>query len=453
MVFDRVRAVFHRLVEERVAIFARLLENGLAHHVAAFEFFNEALPFLIDEDGAFKARVVDQFDRARNRVAHRIGLDLFHVDGGGAHFFGHEDAVALRAGQVRRLEALAVEGIELGAQRHVRAEAARRDDDALLGVHLMSLAVDHGLDARDAAVLVTHEFGDARFGEDRNLALRRRLDELIDEFRARRALRNEGALHGVASEVEEIVFLEFDADRVAQPQGRRQGVFDENAHDGRVTQHVAALHRVLKVLFDAVLDAELLLHPVVGGRVFRARDEGVAAERRHLFEHHDLRACVVRRDGGGEARAARTDHDHVVAVLFGDLDFTLRDDERRRGERHARFVGRGLDGGLERIGRERGARNRVDGDAVAGNDRFAQVLVDLLREDGIFLFLDDADVRDLVLVKGHGHRNVAVLPRSGAFKGLRGRCARRESGRGKSDRQGRQKELMHTSSNKEKTIP
>ena len=126
MVFDRVRAVFHRLVEERVAIFARLLENGLAHHVAAFEFFDEALPFLIDEDGAFKARVVDQFDRARNRVAHRIGLDLFHVDGGGAHFFGHEDAVALRAGQVRRLEALAVEGIELGAQRHVRAEAARR---------------------------------------------------------------------------------------------------------------------------------------------------------------------------------------------------------------------------------------------------------------------------------------------------------------------------------------
>ena len=55
MVRDGVRALLDLAVEDRVAVLARLLENGLAHHVAALEFLDEALAFLIDEDGAFES--------------------------------------------------------------------------------------------------------------------------------------------------------------------------------------------------------------------------------------------------------------------------------------------------------------------------------------------------------------------------------------------------------------
>ena len=421
-----VRALLDLAVEDRVAVLARLLENGLAHHVAALEFLDEALAFLVDQDGAFEACVVDELDGARVRVAHRIGLDEAHVDDLCADVLRHRDAFTHGAGHVRGLEAVAVERVGLRAHRNVRGKAARRDHDALPGTEGIALAVHRGLDARDASRSVTHELLGLHVRDDGNAALLGRSAELSDEVEARGALRNERALLGVAAE-EEVVFLEFDADDVPAPFGGGKRILDHGAHDGGIALHVAALHGVLIMQFNAVaFNAELLLDPVARSGHFRARNERVAANVGHLFEKHDLRARVARGDGGREARAARTDHHDVVDVRLRHLRRALEKGHRAR-ERHARLGRSLLHGVPEGVRRDGRARHGIDVGRVVLDHRVLHFGEDLAREDRVLVRFSDVDRLNPAAVKGHCGDHVAVLADARAL----GRDGRSHGGNGK----------------------
>lgn len=187
------------------------------------------------------------------------------------------------------------------------------------------------------------------------------------------------------AEKEEVVFLEFDADDVAAPERCGKRILDHGANDGRIALHVAALHRVLIVEFDAVaLYAELFLNPVACGRHFGAGDERVAADAGHLFKKHDLCACVARGDRGREARAAGADHDDVVDVRLRHLGRAL---EKRHGsrERHAGLGGGFLHGLLEGVGRDRRTRDRIDVGRVVRDHRILHLGEDLARENRILV--------------------------------------------------------------------
>ena len=209
----------------------------------------------------------------------------------------------------------------------VRSKAARSDNHAVLRVKGVGLAVHRRFDAHDAAFGRLHEFFGLHARDDRNVALLCCSHELLNEFHAGRALRNEGAFARVTAEEEEVVFLEFNADHVAAPERGRKSVFDHRAHDRRIALVVAALHRIFEVPFHRIVEnAELTLNPVVGGGHLGARNKGVAADSRHLFEHDDVGTRILRGDGSRETRAARTNYDNVVDARFGHLRCTLHED-------------------------------------------------------------------------------------------------------------------------------
>ena len=192
--------------------------------------------------------------------------------------------------------------------------------------------------------------------------------------------------------------------------------------DLHVALLVAALVRVLSVEFGGVVvDAELGLHPVLGDVHFGARNERVAADGGHLFKEDDVRARGLRFDRRGEARAARTDNDHVVARFLRDGLFDLLD----RGlvglrKRDARLLGGVLHGVEKPLRREGRARNDVEVGGVGRDHGVLQVRVDLGREDLVFLLLDDLDVLDPAVVERDRDRHVAVLADAGAFRRDRG---------------------------------
>ena len=65
-----------------------------------------------------------------------------------------------------------------------------------------------------------------------------------------------------------------------------------------------------------------------------------------------------------------------------------------------------------------------------------QIRVDLLRENRVFLFLNNLDVLDLAVVESHGNRHVAVLAHTGPFG--RHRSRRGCSGKDRADDAGDQ---------------
>ena len=85
----------------------------------------------------------------------------------------------------------------------------------------------------------------------------------------------------------------------------------QRAHQRRVIEVVAALHRIGIELIDRVGDAGLFLL-----RRFRGIDAAfgthcIAADHRHLFQNHHFAAKVVERNGCGKSRSAGTNHDGI----------------------------------------------------------------------------------------------------------------------------------------------
>ena len=68
-----------------------------------------------------------------------------------------------------------------------------------------------------------------------------------------------------------------------------------------------------------IRDAELRLHPVLGGIHFRAGNERVAAHLRHLFEEYHIGAGVFGFNSGREPCTARTNHHDVIGSILGQI--------------------------------------------------------------------------------------------------------------------------------------
>ena len=94
-------------------------------HVAAPEFFNETLSLLVDQNGAVKPGVGDQLNRARDRVADRVGLDVLHVDEFRPGAFRHVERFARRGRGVRGLKAFIERRVVLLHHRGIVTEAAK----------------------------------------------------------------------------------------------------------------------------------------------------------------------------------------------------------------------------------------------------------------------------------------------------------------------------------------
>ena len=85
----------------------------------------------------------------------------------------------------------------------------------------------------------------------------------------------------------------------------------QRAHQRRVIEVVAALHRIGIELIDRVGDAGLFLL-----RRFRGIDAAlgthcIAADHRHLFQNHHFAPKVVERNGCGKSSSAGTNHDGI----------------------------------------------------------------------------------------------------------------------------------------------
>ena len=447
VVFGRVRAdrvgdLADVVVPENPAVAARLLQDGFGEHDAAVEFFHEALAFLVEHDGAVKAGVGDQFDHARDRVADRVGLDVAHVDEFGTGLFGDVEGFTRGTRSVGRHEAFVDLRVVLLDHFLVRAEAARGENHAALGVERVFGTVHRGLDARDAAVLVKDEVRHLHVRDDGDAEFVGLGLELRDEFRAGVADRNQGALAAVSAEEEEVVVFKADAEVVAAPESGVESLMRHHVDDLHVALAVTALERVLSVEFGrVVVDAELGLDPVLRGVHFSAGDEGVAADGGHLFKQNDVRAGVLGFDGGRETGTARADHDDVIrrglGEILGDLLDGLLVGLR---ERDAGLLGGVLHGVKEALGGERGARNHVEVGRVRGDDLILQVRVNAAGKNLVFLFLHDLDVGDLAAVKRDGNRHVAVLAHARAFRRNGGGHGAARKNRGD---QGRNQRLLH----------
>ena len=312
--FDSIRYCADLIVPKHPAVAASLIENGFGEHVAAAELFNEALAFLIQHDGAVKAGIRDQFNHARDRVADRIGLDVLHVDEFCARTLSHIEGLARGARSVRGLKAFVNLRVVLFHHRGVSAKAARSQHHAALGVERVFGAVHRRLDAYNAAALIFDKLLGLHIGDDRDPEFIGLRLELRDEFCAGVAHRNQRALAAVTAEEEEIVRFKTNAQIVAAPFRAGQGVVSHHIDDLHVALLVAAQIRILGMkLRRVVRDAELRLHPVLGGIHFRAGNERVAAHLRHLFEEHYSGAGVLGFNG------SRTNHYDVIGSILRQI--------------------------------------------------------------------------------------------------------------------------------------
>ena len=159
-------------------------------------------------------------------------------------------------------------------------------------------------------------------------------------------------------------------------------VVDEPVHDAaHAFGHLLDKNRIIAVLADAedVLRGKLgrvlrLVHGLAleaGARGDqRARVERRSAtNHRHLFNEDHLGAERFGTNGGGDARAARTDHDHVGLFLDESGGSLLRHDSRReRGGIAARLPDGVGHGGADALARERGAGDGVNLEALGVDD-------------------------------------------------------------------------------------
>ena len=200
-------------------------------------------------------------------------------------------------------------------------------------------------------------------------------------------------------------------------------------------------------LFDARFLAKLVLVLVDGlGGVHAAGGlDGVAAHGGLALQHHDASAGVGGGDGGGHARAARADDQHVglkghvLGLFLGKLAHVVVRVHARLGQRGAH----GLD--------ERGAGDAGEGRAgvgvhdAVGLDEGGGPLGDDVLADAVRLAVAGGlDVRDHAVLQGHGYGDVAAKALGGAGAGdLVGQRRRREGQQHRQRDQQRKDAVLH----------
>ena len=112
------------VIPQNIAVSAGLLKDGVGNHVTTFQFFNETLAFLVDQNGAVKTCVGNQFDHSGNRVADRISLNVTHVDELAAGLLCHVKRFAGCSGSVGCLEAFVDVRVVLLNHLSIGAETA-----------------------------------------------------------------------------------------------------------------------------------------------------------------------------------------------------------------------------------------------------------------------------------------------------------------------------------------
>ena len=119
-----VRNLTDVVVPQNIAVSTGLLQDSVGDDVAAFEFFNETLAFLVNQNGAVKTCVCNQFDHAGDRVADRIGLDVAHVDELTAGLLCHVQSFTGGSGGVGCLKAFVNSRVVLLNHLSIGAETA-----------------------------------------------------------------------------------------------------------------------------------------------------------------------------------------------------------------------------------------------------------------------------------------------------------------------------------------
>ena len=312
--FNSLQRLANVIVKEHVGVAGGLLQDSGRHGITRVEFVEEALAFLVDQHSTV---ATDGFGhhhagRFNNR---RVGLDLVHVNKGSLDLFGEQQAVARGTRMVRRGKALQTRN-DLGNHSVVAGKAACCVHNSL-GVDFVDLAVFVlNLDAGHSTVL-DNQVDNLRVRAQINLAGFNSVIERLDNFRTNSgaARRTVATLVGGAAHKADVVEVTAELD---QPLNSIVGVFAQNLHEFRIVAVVAALHRVLVHLFDAVLNAELCLLRRFSSVDTAGSADRVTADHRHLFDDHNLLdAVVVRLNGSSHTSTACTDHDNVS--LFGSV--------------------------------------------------------------------------------------------------------------------------------------
>ncbi len=272
---------------------------------------HEALALLVDQIATLAAAALGDEDPAR---VHRRRVEL------------HELHVLQRQpGAERHRHAVAGAGVGVRRRPEDPADAAGGEDHRLAGQELDAAVHQIPRDDARAAATVDHEpEGEELLVDDHALGhpLLQLLVEHLDQDvpgdvgrvdGARRAGRAERSLVeptvGVAREHAAPVLELVD---VAGRLGR------EDLDRVLVAQVVGALDRVERVLLGAVLGR--VAERSVDATLCRA---GVTARRMQLRDHGDLRAPVVRLDGGTHAGAPGADDEDVVGRLHGNGNYPM----------------------------------------------------------------------------------------------------------------------------------
>ena len=147
-------------------------------------------------------------------------------------------------------------------------------------------------------------------GADLDAELFEVFEFLRDNARTRTVLGEDVARNAVAAFLTNRILVVFDAEFLHCPfvVGER-GVGDE-LHLFGLIQIEAGNEHVVREELGRILNAVLKLLRAAGRRQNAAVDDGVAAGHGHLFEDLDLGARLLRFNGGGKTRKARTDDEH-----------------------------------------------------------------------------------------------------------------------------------------------
>ena len=214
-------------------------------------------------------------------------------------------------------------------------KAARRDHDAVFGFDVLDARLRRKPHAADALGLpVVEELFALRARAKINAQFLRELRPRVDALlgvdaqvaRNRPRLREAFGIqnHAVLHRPDVVV-------------GRGFGV---GAHDVLVAELSARAHDIFIKRLDRILDSGLLLKVGFGDGDPAAADQGTPAAEGEFFGKKHFLAAFGEADGGGEARAARTEHDDVEA-LVKFLRFFRRHSRSRACKTRSRQKGSG----------------------------------------------------------------------------------------------------------------
>ena len=253
-----------------------------------------------------------------------MNLDVVQIDQVGAVLLGDDQTVALSGllnvratNRVIKFDALPNARIDFLAELDVGAETAGGNHNAVLGIENNLLAEVLGCDACDAA-LILQQVGCLGIGQHLDGAVRT-LDDLFKAANvgvAGRSGRIMAALpKGACSRADFILKLHAHA---LEPFDRLHGVLSQILYEFRIALVVAALHRLVVELLEAVFNALFALAFRVNSIQCTFGNVRGTAEIAQLFNNNDfLGAGLISGNGCCKTGTAAADYNDVSIVGLG----------------------------------------------------------------------------------------------------------------------------------------